>query len=73
MLTGPVADLIERTQQRIDELPVELEGRRAFMAAYLRTTETVGAAIEEARFEDPQCGPVRLEYSRVADGPTHRR
>jgi hypothetical protein len=54
VLTGPVADVIERTQQRIDELPAELEGRRAFMAAYLRTTETVGAAIEEARFEDPQ-------------------
>ena len=51
--SGSVVDVLARLQQRIDDLPDALAHRKAFASAYLRTTEAVGAAIDDARFEDP--------------------
>ena len=45
--------VLARMQQRIDALPTDLAHRRIFASTYLRTTEAVGAAIDDARFEDP--------------------
>lgn len=50
---GPIADVVARMRQRVDELPPELAHRRFFLETYLRTTKAVGHAIDEARFEDP--------------------
>jgi hypothetical protein len=41
-------------QRRLDELPAELDHRRIFLSTYLRTTQAVGVAIEQARFEDAE-------------------
>ena len=50
---SPIADVVARMQQRLDELPEGLAHRRFFLSTYLRTTQAVGKAIENARFEDP--------------------
>lgn len=51
---SPIADVVARMQQRLDELPDELAHRRFFLSTYLRTTQAVGKAIDDARFEDPE-------------------
>jgi len=51
---SPVAGVIARMQQRLDELPETLASRRIFLSTYLRTTKAVGDAIDRARFEDPE-------------------
>lgn len=48
-----VAAVVERMAQRLDSLPAEKAHRRPFLETYLRTTQAVGAAIGDARFEDP--------------------
>jgi len=50
---SPIADVVGRMQQRLDELPEEVAHRRYFLSTYLRTTQAVGKAIDDARFEDP--------------------
>ncbi|MFI5693230.1 DUF5995 family protein [Kribbella sp. NPDC051586] len=50
---SPIADVVARMQQRLDELPEEVAHRRFFLGTYLRTTQAVGQAIDAARFEDP--------------------
>jgi len=45
--------VLARMQRRIDDLPAHLAHRRIFAGTYRRTTEAVGAAITDARFEDP--------------------
>ncbi|MEV0802743.1 DUF5995 family protein [Kribbella sp. NPDC050281] len=50
---SPVAGVVARMQQRLDELPDDLAHRRIFLSTYLRTTRAVGDAIDLARFEDP--------------------
>jgi hypothetical protein len=50
---SPIADVVARMQQRLDELPEEIAHRRFFLSTYLRTTQAVGKAIDDARFEDP--------------------
>ena len=50
---SPIADVVGRMQQRLDELPEEVAHRRYFLTTYLRTTQAVGKAIDDARFEDP--------------------
>jgi hypothetical protein len=45
--------VLARMQARIDTLPTDLTHRRIFAGTYLRTTEAIGAAIDDARFEDP--------------------
>ena len=46
--------MVGELQQRLDVMPSSLGARRVFMSTYQRTTMAVGAAIEEARFEDPE-------------------
>ncbi|TDD17786.1 hypothetical protein E1218_27305 [Kribbella turkmenica] len=53
-MTDGIDDVVERLQRRLDGLPAELHHRRIFLATYLRTTQTVGTAIEHGRFEDPE-------------------
>jgi Family of unknown function (DUF5995) len=48
-----VEAVVQRMQKRLDELPPPLDHRRIFLQTYLRTTQAVGAAIHDARFEDP--------------------
>jgi len=50
---SPIADVVGRMQQRLDDLPPELAHRRFFLGTYLRTTAAVGRAIDQACFEDP--------------------
>lgn len=50
---SPIADVVARMQQRLDELPEEFAHRRFFLETYRRTTQAVGQAIDQARFEDP--------------------
>ncbi|RZU12433.1 hypothetical protein EV645_5702 [Kribbella rubisoli] len=50
---SPIADVVARMQQRLDDLPEELAHRRFFLSTYQRTTQAVGKAIDDARFEDP--------------------
>ncbi|SOD70428.1 hypothetical protein SAMN05892883_0128 [Jatrophihabitans sp. GAS493] len=53
-MTSPaIAAVVARLQQRLDELPMDMQHRRPFLATYLRTTEAVGVAVAEGRFEDP--------------------
>ncbi len=47
-----VAGVLDRMQQRLDALPARSR-RRVFLETYRRTTEAVGAAVQGARFEDP--------------------
>jgi len=49
-----VGAVLARMQRRVDELPPALAHRRIFAGTYRRTTEAVGAAIQDARFEDPE-------------------
>ena len=49
-----IPGVVARMQQRLDDLPAELSHRRIFLSTYLRTTQAVGAAIEQAHFEDPE-------------------
>jgi hypothetical protein len=51
---NPVAAVVTRMRQRLDDLPEPLARRRYFLGTYLRTTEAVGEAIDRARFEDPE-------------------
>ncbi|MEV4261596.1 DUF5995 family protein [Kribbella sp. NPDC049584] len=51
---SPIADVVARMQQRLDELPEAIAHRRFFLSTYLRTTQAVGKAIDDARFEDPE-------------------
>ncbi|SDI97176.1 hypothetical protein SAMN05444157_1065 [Frankineae bacterium MT45] len=51
--SGAVAEVVAQMQRRLDELPGTLSARRHFLATYLRTTEAVGVAVDEGRFEDP--------------------
>ncbi|WP_427895330.1 DUF5995 family protein [Kribbella sp. GL6] len=51
---SPIADVVARMRERLDELPPELAQRRFFLGTYLRTTQAVGQAIDRARFEDPE-------------------
>ena len=51
---SPVTGVVARMRQRLDDLPDELAHRRIFLGTYLRTTQAVGAALDEARFEDPE-------------------
>ncbi|MEJ1110918.1 MULTISPECIES: DUF5995 family protein [unclassified Kribbella] len=48
-----IAAVVARMQQRLDDLPTEFKHRQIFLSTYLRTTQAVGTAIEQARFEDP--------------------
>jgi hypothetical protein len=48
-----ISGVVARMQQRLDEL-AELDHRRLFLSTYLRTTQAVGVAIEQARFEDAE-------------------
>jgi hypothetical protein len=50
---SPVAGVVARMRQRLDDLPDGLAHRRIFLGTYLRTTQAVGSAIDQARFEDP--------------------
>jgi hypothetical protein len=50
---NPVAGVVARMRQRLDDLPADLAHRRIFLGTYLRTTQAVGDAIDRARFEDP--------------------
>ncbi len=45
--------VVAQLQQRIDSLPHDLRHRRIFVETYQRTTQAVGTAIADARFEDP--------------------
>src|SRR5664279_1290215 len=49
-----VGAVLGRMQDRIDALPADLAHRRIFASTYLRTTQAVGAAIDDALFEDPE-------------------
>jgi hypothetical protein len=51
---GSIAVVVAQMQRRLDDLPVELAHRRVFLATYQRTTAAVGAAVNEALFEDPE-------------------
>jgi hypothetical protein len=54
MIDGnPVDGVVAQMRQRLDDLPDELAHRRIFLGTYLRTTQAVGEAIKQARFEDP--------------------
>jgi hypothetical protein len=50
---SPITAVVARMQQRLDELPAAFAHRRFFLGTYLRTTQAVGKAIDDARFEDP--------------------
>lgn len=52
-MSDGIAAVVNRLQQRLDDLPVELQHRRVFLATYLRTTQAVGTAIARGHFEDP--------------------
>jgi Family of unknown function (DUF5995) len=49
-----VAAVLARMRQRNDDLPPGLGHRAFFLETYRRTTEAVGKAIDDARFEDPE-------------------
>jgi len=49
-----IDDVVEALQRRLDDLPAGLDHRRAFIETYQRTTQAVGAAVEEESFEDPE-------------------
>jgi hypothetical protein len=48
-----VEAVLDRMQQRIDAIPAAHQHRRIFAGTYRRTTQAVGTAIDDARFEDP--------------------
>jgi Family of unknown function (DUF5995) len=49
-----VAAVVAQMQQRLDDLPPRAAHRSAFLGTYLRTTQAVGAAVDEGSFEDPE-------------------
>ncbi|WP_433167587.1 DUF5995 family protein [Kribbella sp. CA-247076] len=52
-MTEGIAGVVQQLQQRLDDVPADLQHRRVFLATYLRTTQAVGTAITQGRFEDP--------------------
>lgn len=48
-----IDEVAHQLEQRAAALPAQWAHRRAFLDTYRRTTLAVGAAIDEARFEDP--------------------
>ncbi|MGY1607191.1 DUF5995 family protein [Geodermatophilus sp. SYSU D00700] len=52
-MTAPVDELIDRMQGVLDGLTADGDPARHFLGTYLRTTQAVGAAIDDGRFEDP--------------------
>ncbi|MGO4596550.1 DUF5995 family protein [Terrabacter sp. 2RAF25] len=48
-----IGDVVDRMTRLLDDLPPQLAARRAFLATYLRTTQAVAQAIDDASFEDP--------------------
>ncbi len=48
-----IEEVVSQLRLRADALPDELSHRRAFVDTYRRTTQAVGDAVQEARFEDP--------------------
>jgi len=49
---GPVEEVVARLQQRLDALVSTASHRKAFLGAYLRTTQAVGDALSGGSFED---------------------
>jgi Family of unknown function (DUF5995) len=49
-----IDQVVSDLRRRLDELPAGMEVRRAFIGTYLRTTQAVGKAVEDAYFEDPE-------------------
>lgn len=52
--SNPIATILDRMQQALDEIPPPLAHRRFFAETYLRTTRAVGDAVDQACFEDPE-------------------
>jgi Family of unknown function (DUF5995) len=52
-VTDAVAALVARMQGVLETLEDDGDPARFFLGTYLRTTETVGAALARGRFEDP--------------------
>lgn len=50
---GSIDEIVQRMQQRIDDLPARLDHHRVFPATYRRTIRAVGEAVNAGRFEDP--------------------
>lgn len=50
----PIAVVLDRMQQVLDDIPPALSHRRFFAGTYLRTTRAVGDAVDQASFEDPE-------------------
>ncbi|MGY1650504.1 DUF5995 family protein [Geodermatophilus sp. SYSU D01119] len=51
-MTAPVDELVARMQRLLDGLEAARDPARFFLGTYLRTTQAVGAAIDEGLFED---------------------
>jgi len=47
-----IARVVGRLRERLDALPDGSASRRTFLEVYLRTTEAVGRAVADGRFED---------------------
>ena len=54
MPTRDIADVVAAMDARLVALPPERSAQRLFLSTYRRTTLAVGAAIEDAQFEDPE-------------------
>jgi Family of unknown function (DUF5995) len=52
-LPRSIADVIARMEQRLQLLPERLSHQRLFLSTYQRTTRSVGVAITQGLFEDP--------------------
>ena len=52
--SGAIDEVVDALQRRLDDLPTRLEQRRVFVETYQRTTQAVGAAVDQAFFEDPE-------------------
>jgi hypothetical protein len=52
--SATVAAVVAQMQQRLADLPARASHRAPFLGTYLRTTEAVGAAVDEGSFEDPE-------------------
>lgn len=51
---SPIEHVAQRLRERLASLPEDRRHLGIFLATYLRTTETVGAATGQGTFEDPQ-------------------
>jgi hypothetical protein len=49
---SPIGDVLDGLNRRLAALPPALEGRRAFLGTYARTTSAVGDAVVQGVFED---------------------